>query len=151
MIELYGFDRYYNAIKLLLEDTSFKSSRYLYPYTPKNILVDKKDRIEKFIDLNASEIALQANLNNRYNQFCSEYEKVMGKTYSTKNEISEARLLYFELSEEEKEKALKMLVPVMYHRTMKMNEYLKLKIFMYDKAERTKILGVGSSPFEYCN
>lgn len=151
MIELYGFDRYYNAVKLLLEDTSFKSSRYLYPYSPHNILVKGIDRLEKFIDLNASEIALQANLNNRYNQFCSEYEKVMGKTYSTKNEISEARLLYFELNEEEKEKALKMLVPVMYHKTMKMNEYLKLKIFMYDKGERTKILGVGSSPFEYCN
>ena len=151
MIELYGFDRYYSAVKLLLEDTSFKSSRYLYPYTPKNILVDKKDRLEKFVDLNEAEMALQASLVGRYTQFCSEYEKVMGKTYSTKNEISEARLLYFELNEEEKEKALKMLTAVMYHKVMKMNEYLKLKIFMYDKGERTKILGVGSSPFEYCN
>lgn len=149
MIEQYGYDRYYNAVKLLLKDASFKTSRFNYPYKAHHILVDNTDRIEKFIDVDEDKLIHMEKFEEDFSNFKTEYDKIMRQTYPTKTELAEAKAMYAELSEEERQLAKKMIVHVMYHREMKMKEYLKLQIYKYDKAERTKILGCVSSQYDY--
>lgn len=139
MIELYGFDVYYNALKLLLNDKSLQNSCLTYPYKTRHILL-ATDKIDRFAYLDSVKIKKQQEENEEFNEFLSIFSKETNTDLKfVSNDIkAEAREIYSNLTEEEKKKAADKVGYVFNDPPMMppVNKYLSDKRFMLEKKER---------------